>query len=351
MWERRGIARRVFSANLKSELENPVNSTLCRKRMIKVLDLFCGMGGLSLGFAEEGFSITGYDIHPRVPDIFRINRIGNAVVADLSTSDAIRPEDRDVHIVIGGPPCRPWSVLNIRRRKNAHPDYRLLEAFFNHVLTIEPVVFLMENVPIVDADVTYHELLRRKISRKYFTCRKIIRYADYGAATARRRLITIGFRKDIAKKEAPYMFFEKLRKYRREPIAVGSVIEPYLYLERGAFPDHEWGNFRTIEKYTDKYRSGKFGWYRLDANSPAPSFGNIMKTYILHPYAGNGRNIPLRVLSIREAMAIMGFPDNFRFPEGMGLTPRYQMVADAVSPVFSRVCARVLYEMLCDGQK
>jgi len=317
--------------------------------MIKVLDLFCRMGGLSLGFAEEGFVITGYDIHPRVPDIFEINGVGNAVVSDLSTSDAIRPEDRDADIVIGGPPCRPWSVLNIRRRKNAHPDYRLLEAFFNHVLDIEPVVFLMENVPIVDNDDTYHELLRIKMSRKYFVNRKIVRYADYGAATARRRLITVGFWKDEFGKRTPYIFFDNIRKYRSEPAIVKSVIEPFLYLERGAFPDHEWGNFRTIEKYKDKYRSGKFGWYRLDANSPAPSFGNIMKTYILHPYAGNGKNIPLRVLSIREAMAIMGFPDNFRFPEGMGLTPRYQMVADAVSPVFSRVCARALYEML--GQK
>jgi site-specific DNA-cytosine methylase len=45
-------------------------------------------------------------------------------------------------------------------------------------------------------------------------------------------------------------------------------------------------------------------------------------------------------------MAIMGFSDKFRFPEGMGMGVRYQMVADAVSPVFSEICARVMKELL-----
>ena len=48
---------------------------------IPVLDLFCGMGGLALGFARNGFSVTGYDIHPRVPEIFEMNGIGKAGVA------------------------------------------------------------------------------------------------------------------------------------------------------------------------------------------------------------------------------------------------------------------------------
>ncbi len=105
-------------------------------------------------------------------------------------------------------------------------------------------------------------------------------------------------------------------------------------------------NFRTIEKYLEKYRAGKYGWYRIDPDAPAPSFGNIMKTYILPPWAGNGHGIPLRVLSVREAMALMGFDGTFTFPEGFSMKLRYQMVADAVSPVFSRVVARVIRAIL-----
>ena len=45
-------------------------------------------------------------------------------------------------------------------------------------------------------------------------------------------------------------------------------------------------------------------------------------------------------------MAIMGFGDDFMFPEGMGMSMRYQMVVDSVSPIFSTVCASVLRDMV-----
>jgi DNA (cytosine-5)-methyltransferase 1 len=114
---------------------------------VRVLDLFCGMGGLALGFALNGFRVIGYDIHPRVPEIFQINRIGLAVTADLTDPASIRLEHRDVQVVTGGPPCRPWSALNLQRRGSRHPDHPLLGAFFRAIREILPEAFLMENVP------------------------------------------------------------------------------------------------------------------------------------------------------------------------------------------------------------
>jgi site-specific DNA-cytosine methylase len=69
-----------------------------------------------------------------------------------------------------------------------------------------------------------------------------------------------------------------------------------------------------------------------------------MKTYTLHPSSWNGA--PPRVISIREALLIMGFDREFSFPEKMSMDSRYQMVADSVSPVFSYASARTIKEML-----
>jgi site-specific DNA-cytosine methylase len=83
----------------------------------------------------------------------------------------------------------------------------------------------------------------------------------------------------------------------------------------------------------------------LDYDTPAPSFGSVAKTYILHPEAGIG-GYAERVLSVREVMAIMGFADSVRFPERTSRAKRYQMVANAVSPVASRAIAVVVKRLL-----
>ena len=68
-----------------------------------------------------------------------------------------------------------------------------------------------------------------------------------------------------------------------------------------------------------------------------------MKTYILHPNSFNGGDT--RVISVREALLLMGFPKSYHFPKGQGLCARYQMVADSVSPSFSTIAAEILKEL------
>ena len=305
---------------------------------MKVLDLFCGAGGLSLGFRDEGFAITGADINPHAGEVFHVNRIGTFIQIDFSSETLTGTYD----VVVGGPPCRPWSCVNIRKRGPLHPDYILLERYFDHVLAIRPRAFLLENVPVIARDASFQRFIKKSIKEGYSLEYRTVRYIDYGTATQRRRLITVGFR-DFGIN--PQEFFQRLDRLKVNPVTVGQAIQKYEKCKRDEIPDHEWPKLKTIEKYSRYYETGKYGWYKLDYNGYSPSFGNIMKTYILHPRAGMD-GFPLRVISVREALEIMGFPATFIFPAGLGMGMKYQMVADSVSPVVARKMAQVISDIL-----
>lgn len=305
---------------------------------MRALDLFCGAGGLSLGFRNEGFTVTGADINQHSADIYSSNNIGEFTEIDLAKDSITGTFD----IIMGGPPCRPWSCINVQRRGSLHPDYKLLERFFDHVFVIRPRAFLMENVPPMGSDKSFRSLIEKAVREGYSVSSQPVRYLDFGTATKRRRLFTVGFRDfGLDARE----FFNLLNHLTGSPCTVGQAIKKYEGYAEGEIPDHEWPELKTIGKYKEYYKSGKYGWSKLEYDGYAPSFGNIMKTYILHPRADDD-DFPLRVLSVRETLGIMGFPADFRFPANMGMGMRYQMVANAVSPIVAQKMAMVIREMI-----
>jgi DNA (cytosine-5)-methyltransferase 1 len=298
------------------------------------LDLFCGAGGLASGFSEEGFNVTGVDNQEVVPRIFEKNGFGTAKVADLFTQRINGGFD----VVIGGPPCRPWSSINVRRRREEHASFDLLGSFTHHVLANRPEVFLMENVPPAKQDALIATKALEK--RGYSVEAETVTYSQFGAATSRRRLILFGGLKCDGD-----AFFDELGKFKRQSSTVREAIGYLDGKKPGEVPDHVYPNLKTIANYDSYYDSGKYGWYRLAWDEPAPSFGNVMKTYTLHPSSRDRRFKP-RVISVREASRLMGFRRGFRFPEGMGMGLRYQMAADSVSPFFSRAAAKAVKRLL-----
>jgi len=302
---------------------------------MKVLDLCCGAGGLARGFEQAGFDVTGVDISDKAIETFRLNNKGKCISANL-LKELI---ETDSEIIIGGPSCRPWSAINLRKRGKKHKDYSLLSRYFKHIEHNQPQVFIMENVPLIAHDRVLKRSIRRLEQNGYSIMGKVVNYGNYGAPTKRHRYVVYG----IKGKNAG-LFFEKLSRYERPATPVKAVIWDLREKNRGEVPDHVWPELRTINKYRKYYKTGKYGWYILDWEEPAPSFGNVMKTYILHPDAFNGRLT--RVISVKEALLIMGYDSRFRFPQDYGLGARYQMVVDSVSPTFSYLAAKVTKEIV-----
>jgi len=306
----------------------------------QVLDLFCGAGGLSDGFNRMRFEITGVDNSDLAGKTYELNTHHKFIRADLS-KEFISGGSYDV--IIGGPPCKPWSSINVTRRGKLHRDYPLLSRYFMQVEQYQPEIFILENVRPLANDITLKRWIRKlKMRLGYSIASSVIRYSDYGASTRRGRLIVVGMLHGNAKR-----FFQELEKSKSQPATVKHAIWTLRNKDKGEVPDHIWPELKTIDKYRKYYETGKFGWYILKWNESAPSFGNIMKTYILHPDAFNGK--PTRVISVKEALLIMGYSKEFHFPEEAGIGARYQMVVDSVSPVFSRLLARVSSTMLNAG--
>jgi DNA (cytosine-5)-methyltransferase 1 len=307
---------------------------------MRALDLFCGAGGLSLGFKKAGFHVTGVDKSEAAKKIFELNQIGDFENVDLSKEMV----EGDFDIVLGGPPCKPWATVNTVRRDSKHPDYKLLATFFEHVELLKPRAFMMENVPALGSRPIFKKMLAKMEQIGYSVKAGNIRYSEFGAPTIRRRLIVFGLRKGT--KANAEIFFERLMQRRSKPRTVRWAIWYLRDKDRSEVCDHVWPELKTIERYLPYYRTSKFGWYILKWDEPSPSFGNVNKTYILHPDSFNGGLT--RVISVREAWRIMGFSKTFRLPKDCGTVAKYQMAADSVSPQFSRAAATVAKMILSE---
>ena len=114
---------------------------------MRVVDLFCGCGGLSLGFVKAGMEIVAaFDNWTDALAVYRNNFRHPAIRADLMDIDAsvelIRPYAPDM--IIGGPPCQDFSSAGKRDENNGRGD--LTVAYAEIISRIRPQWFVMENV-------------------------------------------------------------------------------------------------------------------------------------------------------------------------------------------------------------
>jgi DNA (cytosine-5)-methyltransferase 1 len=167
---------------------------------MRVLDLYCGMGGLSLGaaLALEDSEIYGVDIDGHAIETYNLNlsRFGCwAERADLLAWEL----DGEYDIVVGGPPCQPFSLANTKKVGDSHPLYPTFHRYFDLVRAIRPAAFVFENVRglltrrfrhLLDAQL-------RGLSDRYRIRHAILNAAYYGVPQKRERLIVVGVRRDI----------------------------------------------------------------------------------------------------------------------------------------------------------
>ena len=365
-----------------------------------MIDLFCGAGGLSLGFTHEGFSVSlANDIEPCCIDTYSHNHpetprkhivLGdiNNVIANINTLLRFK----NVDVIVGGPPCQGFSMAN-RQRLIDDPRNVLYKSYVEVVSIVQPKFFIMENVKgmlsVADQVVEDFERIGYNVDYHIFNAK------DYGVPQHRERLVYIGNRMgydskailkqivDSAPQYDSYVLADALYGLRPleakrkmnstdlDSIESGSTIEAnvmhasskYISLINNGKPcnftfNHKarYNNDRDIEifrrlnqgdnsndpKIADimpyARRNGIFKdkYFKLEE-------GKVSKTITAHMKFDCNMYIhptQARGLTPREAARIQSYPDDYFFRGAY--TKTYMQIGNSVPPLLGRAIAKII---------
>jgi DNA (cytosine-5)-methyltransferase 1 len=343
-----------------------------------VVDLFCGAGGFTQGFVASGFRpVWANDFDAACIRTYAANFGPHAVAGDL-TEIVARPEEFPLppaDVVIGGPPCQGFSLLNKNRATDVRKE--LWRAYWTVVRRVEPSVFVMENVPELLASPEFVEFRRTAERTGWRIVADVLVAADFGVPQKRRRAIVIGSRIGVPSLPRPThadpRFADGLgrRPWTTVREAIGDLprprgIEPRP--RRGPPLDLHFGRTPTA-KSVARYRAVPAGGNRFDLQerrrdlTPAcwirktaggtDLFGRLwwdrpsvtIRTEFFKPEKGRYLHPDQhRPITHREAARLQTFPDDFRFVGSK--TEIARQIGNAVPCVFAAAIAGAVREHL-----
>jgi DNA (cytosine-5)-methyltransferase 1 len=162
---------------------------------IAVVDLFCGIGGLSHGFVMENFDvISGYDNDVSCKYIYEINNNAVFHTEDVSqlSGDKIKQEfGSKLKILVGCAPCQPFSSYSFKIKKKDEKKLNLLYSFARLIEEVQPTVVSMENVPqLIDTQI-FKDFYNKLMDLKYQIAFQVVFCPDYGIPQRRKRLVLL----------------------------------------------------------------------------------------------------------------------------------------------------------------
>lgn len=346
-----------------------------------VVELFSGCGGFSHGLEAAGFSVAAaYDNDATLSSSYSRNfpstKQIQADVSKLTAADVFKEVDGPITGVVGGPPCQGFS--SIGKRLVDDPRRELLSHFFRLVGEIKPHFFVMENVVGLQQGAAKEVLFNalRQVSDAYRISEPMVLDAsEFGAATKRPRVFVIGFLKELGieirqQDLAPYKkpaasvadAIKDLRSAKRvspdthpDTWRIPSRIELSSYAQRLASPGRLFtGNMRTkhseavmtrfanvLPGKVDKIgRHPRLSWegqcptLRAGTGSDRGSFQSVRPIHPEEP----------RVITVREAARLQGFPDRHYFHDTVWHS--FRMIGNSVSPIMSEAVFRAVRDCI-----
>lgn len=289
-----------------------------------VLDLFAGCGGLALGFEAIGYETIGFEMNPQAAETYNRNLSNNCHKLKLDLNFEYPKAD----IVIGGPPCQPFSVGGHQKGiKDARDGFPI---FIDAVRKVQPRVFMFENVRgLLYSNKWYFDIILQELdSLGYLIEYKLLNAVNFGIPQNRERLVAIGHR-------STFSFPEKLKRRVTVQEAIGELMYEITDEMKFLTP--------AQDEYIAKYEKASFCVNPRDLYPDKPS--RTLTCRNLAAATGDMQRIKLqdgrrRRLSVREAARLQSFPDWFEFSGNE--TSQFYQIGNAVPPLLSFQLAECL---------
>ncbi|MBA4052082.1 MAG: DNA (cytosine-5-)-methyltransferase [Erythrobacter sp.] len=303
---------------------------------IEAVDLFCGIGGLSLGLEQSGIPVKlGVDIDGRCRYPFEHNISGAFLECDVSklTVDQVASsyDGASIKVLAGCAPCQPFSTYRRSSKGLAKPsEWSLVERFGELIVSLQPDLVTMENVPPLADQPVFTSLLAAL--QGYHVDWDIIELQRLGLAQTRKRLVLVASRLGPIELDLPHGDRATVRDTigglpaigageasPDDPMHRSSKLSPLnLKRIRASKPGGTWRDWpEELRSACHRKQSGDtfpsvYG--RMAWDSPSPTITTQCFGY------GNGRfGHPKqdRAISLREAAMLQGFPRDYEFlPRG-----------------------------------
>lgn len=279
---------------------------------MQVVDLFCGCGGLSLGFKNAGYDIVAaYDKWEAALNVYRLNFDHPAKEMDLSNVQlsSIIIDQQKPDMIIGGPPCQDFSSAGKRNENGGRGDLTI--NFAQIVSNVRPKWFVMENVARIEKTQKLIDAKEIFMRAGYGLSQHILDASYCGVPQKRKRFFLIGKQNEMDGFMEPFInsgFSLKpmtMRDYFGESLGIEYYYRhPRSYVRRGIFSIDE--PSPTVRGVNRPMPEG----YQIHANDPVKSKEGI------------------RPLTTLERSYIQTFPRSYRFIGSK--TDVEQMIGNAV---------------------
>jgi DNA (cytosine-5)-methyltransferase 1 len=355
---------------------------------IVAVDLFAGIGALSLGVTRAGARVAmAVEVDAVTATSYRTNNPDVVVLEDeISSEWHLAPNLNDQaiepHLLVGGPPCRGWSTLGARSGEVRRDAYQACTWDFARLVhEIKPPAFLFENVNGLQhakRGQILKALVRMLECRgQYVVSDALLRAADFGVPQLRQRVFIVGIRRDVG---LTYEFPERTHDSETW-VTVDDAIDdlpalsdgeratsycteprtPYQHMLRQESDSLTWHEApaagETIKRVLAELDPGQdrsdldsalrpssgfhntYGRMRGDAPASAVtgSIGRISSGRHAHPHQD-------RALTPREAARLQSIPDSYELSGQRWHV--YRQIGDAVPPLLAEKVARPLIDLL-----
>lgn len=345
----------IFDINENANPNFDGNEAIDRANSVNVIDLCCGLGGISLAASQMGFSIlAGVDIDKNALKTFSKNFNG-AVAFEGSVRSSlilekcnalVNEKPKSSLVIVSGPPCQGFSMAGSRDPKDKRN--KVLIGVAHAIAKLKPKCALIENVSMVLAE-KYESRVERfeKILNDagYHIVRIILDACDFGIPQKRRRTFFLISKRKLIRES----ILLKIERFKRPMVGASEVLRdlptpaprPNSYSDEMA-SDGLFNHFamQHSKSVIEKIRNilpgtGPMSYRKLHPLKPSNTLFSGHRAPPAH-YSEP------RSITVREAARLQGFPDNFRIYGSF--SNQMNQVTNAVPPPLASIVLRVLVD-------